>query len=229
VRDVNGVSPDFFATMGMVLREGRTFTAADRIGPTRTIINEAMARQLWPGESAIGKHIAHPIEREWQEVIGVVSDVSFPTNLNTPRTPFQTYRLLAREPARDIALELRTSADPSAMVNAVRRAVAELDPELPVQGLGSASDTVERGLADALIVTGTGTGEATNIADLETVRRACPNAKILLGSGVSAENVWSYSQADGFIVGSSLKTEGKLANPVDPQRVAKLVKAMKGA
>jgi predicted permease len=148
VRDVNGVSPDFFATMGMVLREGRTFTAADRIGPTRTIINEAMARQLWPGESAIGKHIAHPIEREWQEVIGVVSDVSFPTNLNTPRTPFQTYRLLAREPARYIALELRTSADPSAMVNAVRRAVAELDPELPVQGLGSASDTVERGLAN---------------------------------------------------------------------------------
>jgi membrane complex biogenesis BtpA family protein len=93
----------------------------------------------------------------------------------------------------------------------------------------AARDTLERGLADALIVTGAGTGEATNVSDLETVRRACPNAKILLGSGVTAENVRSYSQADGFIVGSSLKTEGKLANPVDPQRVAKLVKAMKGA
>jgi membrane complex biogenesis BtpA family protein len=93
----------------------------------------------------------------------------------------------------------------------------------------AARDTLERGLADALIVTGTGTGEATNISDLETVRRACPTAKILLGSGVTAENIHNYSQADGFIVGSSLKTEGKLANPVDPQRVAKLVKAIQDA
>jgi uncharacterized protein len=91
----------------------------------------------------------------------------------------------------------------------------------------AARDTLERGLADALIVSGTGTGEATKVSDLETVRRACPTAKILLGSGVTAENVRNYSQADGFIVGSSLKTEGKLANPVDPQRVVKLVKAMR--
>ena len=92
----------------------------------------------------------------------------------------------------------------------------------------AARDTLERGLADALIVSGTGTGEAPNVSDLETVRHACPTAKILLGSGVTAENVRNYSQADGFIVGSSLKTEGKLANPVDPQRVAKLVKAIGG-
>jgi membrane complex biogenesis BtpA family protein len=92
----------------------------------------------------------------------------------------------------------------------------------------AARDTLERGLADALIVSGTGTGEAPNVSDLETVRHACPTAKILLGSGVTAENVRNYGQADGFIVGSSLKTEGKLANPVDPQRVAKLVKAIGG-
>src|SRR6185312_1102523 len=92
----------------------------------------------------------------------------------------------------------------------------------------AARDTLERGLADALIVSGTGTGEATDVSDLETVRRACPSAKILLGSGVTAENVGTYSQADGFIVGSSLKSEGKLANPVDPHRVAKLVRAIRG-
>ena len=53
----------------------------------------------------------------------------------------------------------------------------------------AARDTLERGLADALIVSGTGTGEAADVSDLETVRRACPTAKILLGSGVTAENV----------------------------------------
>lgn len=93
----------------------------------------------------------------------------------------------------------------------------------------AARDTLERGLADALIVSGTGTGEAADVSDLETIRRACPSAKILLGSGVTAENVGSYTQADGFIVGSSLKSEGKLANPVDPNRVAKLAKAIRGA
>jgi membrane complex biogenesis BtpA family protein len=92
----------------------------------------------------------------------------------------------------------------------------------------AARDTLERGLADALIVSGTGTGEAADVSDLEQVRRACPSTKILLGSGVTVENVSEYSQADGFIVGTSLKRDGRLSNPVDVKRVAKLVRSMRG-
>jgi len=92
----------------------------------------------------------------------------------------------------------------------------------------SAHDTVERGLADALIVSGVGTGRAAEIADVERVRRACPKTKLLLGSGVNAANVKNYLRfADGVIVGSSLKRDGKLANPVDPKRVAALFRAMR--
>lgn len=92
----------------------------------------------------------------------------------------------------------------------------------------SAHDTVERGLADALIVSGVGTGQAADMADVERVRRACPQTKLLLGSGVNATNVKDYLRfADGVIVGSSLKRDGKLANPVDAKRVAALVKAMR--
>lgn len=92
----------------------------------------------------------------------------------------------------------------------------------------SAKDTVERGLADALIVSGTGTGVAVNLDDLRRVRAACPEARILLGSGVTLANAADFLQlADGFIVGSSLKRGGKLANPVDPKRVAALARAMK--
>jgi membrane complex biogenesis BtpA family protein len=90
----------------------------------------------------------------------------------------------------------------------------------------AARDTLERGLADALIISGTGTGEAAEVSDLEKVRRACPSAKILLGSGVTAENAHGYSQADGFIVGSSLKRAGRLSNPVDVKRVAQLAKSI---
>jgi uncharacterized protein len=91
----------------------------------------------------------------------------------------------------------------------------------------SAHDTVERGLADALIVSGVGTGQPADLQDVEAVRHACPQAKLLLGSGVNTANVKAYLRfADGVIVGSSLKRDGKLANPVDAKRVAALVKAM---
>jgi membrane complex biogenesis BtpA family protein len=91
----------------------------------------------------------------------------------------------------------------------------------------SARDTVERGLADALIVSGAGTGLAAEVADVERVRRACPSTKVLLGSGVSIANIRDFLPiADGFIVGTSLKVGGKLKNPVDPKRVAALVRAI---
>jgi membrane complex biogenesis BtpA family protein len=91
----------------------------------------------------------------------------------------------------------------------------------------AANDTLERGLADALIVSGVGTGKAADIGDVKRVRLACPHAKILLGSGVNVGNVKDFLRiVDGVIVGSSLKRDGKLANPVDARRVAALVKAM---
>ena len=93
----------------------------------------------------------------------------------------------------------------------------------------AARDTVERGLADALIVSGHGTGLPTDLADVQRVRRAVPSAKILLGSGVTLQNIPNYlAVADGFIVGTSLKLSGKLFNPVDPKRVAALARAVRG-
>jgi hypothetical protein len=90
----------------------------------------------------------------------------------------------------------------------------------------SAHDTLDRGLADALIISGTGTGRVADIVDVERVRKACPKAKILLGSGITVQNVGEFLRyADGVIVGTSLKVGGKLHNPVDTKRVAALVKA----
>jgi membrane complex biogenesis BtpA family protein len=87
----------------------------------------------------------------------------------------------------------------------------------------AARDTLDRALADGLIVSGVGTGHPTAVADLRTVRKTCPKAPVLLGSGVTIENVETYlGLASGFIVGSSLKRGGKIGAPVDPKRVAKL-------
>jgi membrane complex biogenesis BtpA family protein len=101
---------------------------------------------------------------------------------------------------------------------------------MPLAGFAiedSAHDTLDRGLADALILSGAGTGVAADISDVERVRRACPKAKILLGSGVNVENARDFMRfADGAIVGSSLKRAGKLANPVDAKRVTALRRMM---
>jgi len=90
----------------------------------------------------------------------------------------------------------------------------------------SAHDTLERGLADALIISGTGTGRVADMADVRRVREACLTAKILLGSGITVGNIREFLRyADGVIVGTSVKVGGKLFNPVDSKRVASLAKA----
>lgn len=90
----------------------------------------------------------------------------------------------------------------------------------------AARDTFHRGRADALIVTGSGTGETTPLGELELTRAAVPEAPLFAGSGVDVENVAETLRvADGVIVGSSLKREGVLGNPVDPGRAAEFVEA----
>jgi membrane complex biogenesis BtpA family protein len=90
----------------------------------------------------------------------------------------------------------------------------------------TAKDTIERGLADALIVTGSGTGQPTALTDLETVRRAVPQALLFVGSGVTPETVAdALGVADGVIVGSALKDHGDVSRPVSLGRVRALVAA----
>jgi putative ABC transport system permease protein len=152
-RDVNFVSPAYFDTLGIGLVEGRAFEAADLTRePIPTIINESMARQFWPGESAIGKRIAHPLVMEWQEIVGVVRDVSFATNLSEPNTRFQAYRLFAREPNRTFAVTIRSALPPETLTDAIQRAVAAIDPDQPVQELQSATRVISRGLANFALV-----------------------------------------------------------------------------
>ena len=88
----------------------------------------------------------------------------------------------------------------------------------------SAKDLRERGLADALIVTGRETGAIADAGRLSELR-SLVDAPLLVGSGLSAENAASYVDADGAIAGTSLKREGR----VDPRRVAALVRAFGGA
>lgn len=102
-------------------------------------------------------------------------------------------------------------------------------PLAPVPIEQEARDCFARGLADALVVSGVATGEPTPMSDLKRVRGAVPEAPILVGSGASPETVAELlSVADAVIVGTSIKRDGRLSNPVDVERVRRLVAAARG-
>jgi membrane complex biogenesis BtpA family protein len=89
-----------------------------------------------------------------------------------------------------------------------------------------AEETVGRGLADALIVSGAGSGKAADLGEVRLVREAAPGVPVLLGSGVTARTVReSLEAADGVIVGSDLEQEGRPGAPLDPERVAAFCRA----
>ncbi|MGH7334462.1 MAG: BtpA/SgcQ family protein [Candidatus Rokuibacteriota bacterium] len=99
-------------------------------------------------------------------------------------------------------------------------------PLVPVELEAEARDLVHRSLADAVIVTGRATGEATAVADLKRVRSAVPEVPVLVGSGVTAESAAELlAVADGLIVGTWIKREGRIESPIDVARVRRLVDA----
>ncbi len=85
-------------------------------------------------------------------------------------------------------------------------------------------DTIERGLADAVILSGWATGLPPSVEDLELARSAANNTPVIVGSGANWENIGDLiSCADGVIVASSLKRNGDIKETIDPSRVSQFV------
>lgn len=97
-----------------------------------------------------------------------------------------------------------------------------------------AEDAVERGLADALIVSGTGTGKTTSLDDVRRVKalgleRDSRPVRVYVGSGVATDTVRDVlAVADGVIVGSALKEAGRASNAIDPRRLEDFVARARG-
>ena len=124
------VSPDYFQTLGIPLREGRLFTERDdEKGPLIAIINETMKRQLWPNESPIGKRITPDGGQHWGQIVGVVGDVR---EFGLDHAPVaETYVPQALNPAAGTVV-VRTTAEPQSMARALTRAIHEVDPQAAV-------------------------------------------------------------------------------------------------
>jgi hypothetical protein len=92
--------------------------------------------------------------------------------------------------------------------------------------LGETVETVEFMGADCVIVTGSATGKPPNAGDIKEAKSHC-RLPVFLGSGITETNVAEfYNEADGFIIGSAFKTDGRWSNTIDPARVDNFLKAV---
>jgi putative ABC transport system permease protein len=147
------VSADYFRTLGIPVRAGRTLTSADRAGrPPVAVVNEAGARRFWPGEDPIGKRVwfgtttgpfadpAHAVE-----IVGVVGDVKYFGMDDAIGADFYTSYLQFAYPDTMVMVKGRGPAE--ALVPALRAAVASVDAAVPIYDVLSLDDRVATALA----------------------------------------------------------------------------------
>jgi len=191
----NSVYGDYFNAMGIPLLEGRTFTMHDDSNsPLVVIVNQSMARDCWPGQSAVGHrmHVGNPREElPWATVIGVVADTKMPrdepnadqwyTPLNQPATLYGsgTPGNLSGPPGGYITM--RSTIDPEHMIQTLRSTIAEIDPQLALQEV--------RPLTEAISEI-----EAPRHFNTDLITAFAASALLLAVTGIYAVMAFSVSQ-----------------------------------
>jgi putative ABC transport system permease protein len=129
------ITPNYFATMRIPILQGRDFGAQDEVASTPVIIiNEALARQIFPGENPIGKHMKPEVgsdtgEPLMREVVGVVGNVKF-HDLSDEWAP-ESYIPYAQISFGSLTLVVRTEQDPHSLAKPIAETVRSLDNDLP--------------------------------------------------------------------------------------------------
>ncbi len=139
------VSPGYFETIGVPFRAGRDFTPFDRADAAPiAIVNEALARQLWPGQQALHKRFTIVQSTILYEVVGVVADSVFGAVGEDPAPVI--YRPLRQEYAPAAALVVRTVGDPTAVFGDLRARIKAVDPNMPLPNAGTIAEQIEQNL-----------------------------------------------------------------------------------
>ena len=138
------VSPTFFETMEIPLLSGRGFTARDdEKAPKVVVINDAAARQYFPGDNPIGRRFGSSIENNGQlEIVGVLRDVKYNSVRDTvPPTMYVPFR---QARTGGMVVEVRTGGDPVSAMGGIREAVRRIDPNLPLMDMSTQMEQIER-------------------------------------------------------------------------------------
>jgi predicted permease len=127
-------TPDYFRALGTPLEAGRFFTDADKNdAPAVVVINEAMAKEYWPREQAVGKRLTfedHPKDKDWVTVVGVVGNVK--DKPSSPDAQPAYWWPQSQAAYRNLDVVMRFAGDPQAMTQALEGEVHRLNPGLAV-------------------------------------------------------------------------------------------------
>ena len=124
------VWPDYFATMGIGLTDGRDFSPHDRADTTPVVIvNERMARTLWPDQAAVGRSLSLAgAEGPFLQVVGVAANSKYRT-IGEPSVPF-FYLPLTQRSRTSVHVVASTAVDPASLLPAMRGAIETIDPDM---------------------------------------------------------------------------------------------------
>lgn len=128
------VTPDYFSTLGIPLRSGRYLLAGDTENSQAVaIVNESLARRVWPGGTAVGRTIKTVRgDDRWRTVVGVVGDTK--TNPLEVARP-ELYVPHSQRATRDLQIVLRSRSEPAGLAKAAKLAVAGVDPHQAITNL----------------------------------------------------------------------------------------------
>jgi putative ABC transport system permease protein len=136
------VASDYFQTLQIPLKAGRLFTDQDTLQSTKVVIvNETMARQLWPNESPVGRRFTIWRDEKFpREIVGVVGDTK--ASLDKEPGP-QMYVPYAQDATwGSLSLVVRTTGEPTALAGSVREAIRAVDKGIPNYNLKTMNDVV---------------------------------------------------------------------------------------
>jgi predicted permease len=137
------ISPGFFEVMQIPLLLGRAFTERDHAdAPKTVVINEAAARKYFPKQNPIGQRFGTSIETSDElEIVGVLRDMKY-DNVRDPAPPTM-YVPYTQHRMTTAVFEVRTATDPLATIGAIREAVRQVDPNLPLMDVSTQVDQIE--------------------------------------------------------------------------------------
>jgi len=148
---------NYFQTLGIPLLKGRSFTLEDRIeSQPVALVSETAARQFWPGQDPIGKHIRWGVYAPWQTIVGIVGDVNDeplgqPVQLHVYRPYLQMADLFFEDSrfgeVRSMNLAVRSQTDPASLTSAVIGQIHSLDPDLAVANIRTMEQVINSSVA----------------------------------------------------------------------------------
>jgi predicted permease len=142
------ISPDYFQVLQTSLTRGRAFTEGDEDGkPLVAIIDESTARKYWPTRDPLGRRVRFRRDptKPWTTIVGIVKDIKS-DGLDIDGVP-HIYVPTYQDSNKRLSVVLRTSLSATALEPQIRREIQSIDPSLPVFGVASMNDVLERSLA----------------------------------------------------------------------------------